>query len=43
MRLALPDSVAAAAMRADSRDGVLTVHVAKTKVEARKQARIKVQ
>jgi HSP20 family protein len=40
---ALPDAVNEAAIRADSKDGVLTVHVPKTKAEARKPTTIKVQ
>jgi HSP20 family protein len=40
---ALPDVVDEAAIRADSKDGVLTVHVPKTKVEAKKPTTIKVQ
>jgi HSP20 family protein len=40
---ALPDAVDAKAIRADSRDGVLTVHVPKIKIEARKPTTIKVQ
>ena len=40
---ALPESVNEAAISADSRDGVLTVHVPKTKVEAKKPTMIKVQ
>ena len=39
----LPDSVNESAIRADSKDGVLTVHVPKIKVEARKPTSIKVQ
>ena len=40
---ALPDKVDDKAIRADSRDGVLTVHVPKVKVEAKKPTTIKVQ
>lgn len=40
---ALPDAVNEAAIRADSKDGVLTVHVPKTRAEARKPTTIKVQ
>jgi HSP20 family protein len=40
---ALPDAVNEAAIRADSKDGILTVHVPKTKAEARKPTTIKVQ
>ena len=40
---ALPDTVDEAAIRAESKDGVLTVHVPKTKVEAKKPTTIKVQ
>ena len=40
---ALPDAVNEAAIRADSKDGVLTVHVPKIKVEAKKPTTIKVQ
>ena len=40
---ALPDKVDEAAIRAESKDGVLTVHVPKTKVEAKKPTTIKVQ
>lgn len=40
---ALPESVDEGAIRADSRDGVLTVHVPKTRVEAKKPTTIKVQ
>ena len=39
----LPDSVDAAAIRAESKDGVLTIHVPKTKAETRKPTTIKVQ
>ena len=40
---ALPDSVDPAAIRAESKDGVLTIHVPKTKVEAKQPTTIKVQ
>jgi HSP20 family protein len=40
---ALPDGVDESAIRADSRDGVLTVHVPKAKVETKKPTTIKVQ
>ena len=40
---ALPDAVNESAIRADSKDGVLTVHVPKIKVEAKKPTTIKVQ
>ena len=40
---ALPDAVNQAAIRAESKDGVLTIHVPKTKVEAKKPTTIKVQ
>ena len=40
---ALPEAVDEGAIRADSRDGVLTVHVPKIKVEAKKPTTIKVQ
>jgi HSP20 family protein len=40
---ALPDTVDAAAIRAESKDGVLTIHVPKSKVEASKPTTIKVQ
>jgi len=39
----LPDNVDAASIRAESKDGVITVHVAKMKVEPRKPTEIKVQ
>jgi HSP20 family protein len=39
----LPDNADAANIRADSKDGVITVHVAKTKVEPKKPTEIKVQ
>ena len=40
---ALPEGIDAAAIRAESQDGVLTIHVPKTKVEAKKPTTIKVQ
>ena len=40
---ALPEGIDAAAIRAESKDGVLTIHVPKTKVEAKKPTTIKVQ
>jgi HSP20 family protein len=40
---ALPDAVKETAIFADSKDGVLTVHVPKTKAEVRKPTTIKVQ
>lgn len=40
---ALPDVVDESAIRADSKDGVLTIHVPKTKAEAKKPTTIKVQ
>ena len=39
----LPEAIEADAIRAESKDGVLTVHVPKTKVEAKKPTTIKVQ
>lgn len=39
----LPDNADTTAIRAESRDGVLTVHVAKTRSEAKKPTEIKVQ
>jgi HSP20 family protein len=39
----LPDAIDAAAIKAESKDGVLTIHVPKTKVEAKKLTTIKVQ
>ena len=39
----LPDSADADSIRAESKDGVITVHVAKTKVVPRKPTEIKVQ
>ena len=40
---ALPDTVDEAGIRAESKDGVLTIHVPKTKVETKKPTTIKVQ
>jgi HSP20 family protein len=40
---ALPEWVDAGAIRAESKDGVLTVHVPKTKAETKKPTTIKVQ
>ena len=40
---ALPDAVDEAAIRAESKDGVLIIHVPKTKVEAKPPTTIKVQ
>jgi HSP20 family protein len=40
---ALPEAVDEKAIRADSKDGVLTVHVPKIKVETKKPTTIKVQ
>jgi HSP20 family protein len=39
----LPEGTDASAIRAESKDGVLTIHVPKTKTEARKPTTIKVQ
>ncbi len=39
----LPEGTDASAIRAESKDGVLTIHVPKTKTEARKPTSIKVQ
>jgi HSP20 family protein len=39
----LPDNADAASIRAESKDGVITVHVAKARVEPRKPTEIKVQ
>jgi HSP20 family protein len=39
----LPDNVDTATIRAESKDGVITVHVAKTRSEAKKPTEIKVQ
>jgi HSP20 family protein len=39
----LPDAIDEAGIRAESKDGVLTVHVPKSKVEAKKPTQIKVQ
>ena len=40
---ALPDAVDEAAIRAESKDGVLTIHVPKIKVETKKPTTVKVQ
>jgi HSP20 family protein len=40
---ALPDAIDSAAIRAESKEGVLTIHVPKTRVEARNPTTIKVQ
>ena len=40
---ALPDAIDDAAIRAESKDGVLTIHVPKTKAEAKMPTTIKVQ
>lgn len=39
----LPDNIDASNIRAESKDGVITVHVAKTKTEVKKPTEIKVQ
>lgn len=39
----LPDNADVNSIRAESSDGVITIHVAKTKAEARKPTQIKVQ
>ena len=39
----LPDAIEADAIRAEAKDGVLTVHVPKTKVEGKKPTTVKVQ
>ncbi|MBS0579280.1 MAG: Hsp20/alpha crystallin family protein [Proteobacteria bacterium] len=39
----LPDGTDAAAIRAESKDGILTIHVPKTKAEEKKATTIKVQ
>jgi len=39
----LPEAIDADAIRAESKDGVLTVHVPRTKMEAKKPTTIKVQ
>ena len=39
----LPENVDAASIRAESKDGVVTVHVAKTRTEPRKPTQIKIQ
>ena len=40
---ALPEAIDAASIKAESKDGVLTIHVPKTKAEAKKPTTIKVQ
>ncbi|MGH7106426.1 MAG: Hsp20/alpha crystallin family protein, partial [Acetobacteraceae bacterium] len=40
---ALPEKIEAGSIRADAKDGVITVHVPKGKVEARKPTEIKIQ
>jgi len=40
---ALPDAIDAARISAESKDGVLTIHVPKTKAESKKPTTIKVQ
>lgn len=42
-RFSLPDNVDSAAIRAESKDGVLSVHVPKAKTEKKKASQIKVQ
>lgn len=39
----LPDNVDVAGIRAESKDGIITIHVPKTKTEAKKAKEIKVQ
>jgi HSP20 family protein len=39
----LPDAIDAGAIRAESKDGVLTIHVPKSKAEVKKPTTIKVQ
>ena len=39
----LPESVDAAAINAESKDGIVTIHVPKTRTEPRKPIEIKVQ
>ena len=39
----LPEAIETAGIRAESKDGVLTVHVPKAKVEAKKPTEIRVQ
>jgi HSP20 family protein len=39
----LPEAIDAAAIRAEAADGVITVHVPKSKVEAKKPTEIKIQ
>ena len=41
--LSLPDNANASGIRADSKDGVLAVHVPKTKAERTKAIEIKIQ
>jgi len=40
---ALPEGIDAQSIRADSKDGVITIHVPKSKVEAKKPTQIKIQ
>ncbi|HVS75376.1 MAG TPA: Hsp20/alpha crystallin family protein [Steroidobacteraceae bacterium] len=40
---ALPEAIDASAIRADSKDGVITVHVPKSKTAAKKPTEIKIQ
>ena len=40
---ALPDAIDAAAIRAEGKDGVITIHVPKSKTEARRPTEIKIQ
>lgn len=40
---ALPDAIDADGIRAEAKDGVITVHVPKSKVEAKKPTEIKIQ
>ena len=39
----LPDAIDAAAIRAEAKDGVITIHVPKSQTEARKPKEIKIQ
>ena len=39
----LPENVDAAAIRAESKDGIITIHVPKTKTEVKKPKEIKIQ
>ena len=39
----LPEKIEAGSIRADAKDGVITVHVPKSKIEARKPTEIKIQ